>query len=68
MDDPQNRNLLIYGVNRGGWKNKHQTYPTLLIPQKYIDFFYFLQYFLAQQKMTQLTKPTTNENNEIKFL
>jgi hypothetical protein len=39
MDDPQNRNLLIYGVNRGGWKNKHQTYPTLLVPQKYIDFF-----------------------------
>jgi hypothetical protein len=32
MDDPQNHNLLIWGVNWGGWKNKHQTYPTLLTP------------------------------------
>jgi hypothetical protein len=32
MDGPQNRNLLIYDVNWGGWKNKHQTHSTLFIP------------------------------------
>jgi len=42
MDDLQNRNLLIYSVNRGGWKNKHQTYPTFLPPTSWIMEIYWL--------------------------
>jgi hypothetical protein len=42
MDDLRNHNVLTYIINKGGWKNKHQTCPTLLTPTSWLMEIYWL--------------------------